>query len=108
MRPRPHGFAQRHTAGDAGSADIPVQRVANRWGYVRTKTPEQTLTALEASLPMPYRPSINRLVLPFGKYICTSPAPKCASCSLADICPKIGLTTVSRPSLPVTPTIARG
>ena len=81
--------------------DIHVHRVANRWGYVRTKTPEQTLTALEAILPMAYRPSINRLVLPFGKYVCTGPAPKCPRCPLNDLCPKIGVTTVSRSPIPV-------
>lgn len=80
--------------------DIHVHRVANRWGYVRTKTPEQTLTALETVLPMAYRPSINRLVLPFGKYVCTGPAPKCPRCPLADMCPKVGVTTVSRAPLP--------
>jgi len=72
--------------------DIHVHRVLNRWGYVRTKTPEQTLKALEPKLPMEYRPSINRLLLPFGKYICTGGTPRCLSCPLIDICPKIGVT----------------
>jgi len=74
--------------------DIHVHRVLNRWGYVRTKTPEQTLKALEPKLPMEYRPSINRLLLPFGKYICTGGTPRCLSCPLIDICPKIGVTKV--------------
>jgi endonuclease III len=74
--------------------DIHVHRVVNRWGYVRTKTPEQTLAALEPKLPKEYRPSINRLLLPFGKYICTGPAPHCPTCPLIDICPKIGVTKV--------------
>ena len=76
--------------------DIHVHRVVNRWGYVRTKTPEQTLTALEPNLPQEYRPAINRLLLPFGKYICTGPAPRCPECPLIDICPKIGVTRVRR------------
>lgn len=71
--------------------DIHVHRVINRWGYVHTKTPEQTLKALEPKLPMEYRPSINRLLLPFGKYICTGGTPRCLSCPLIDICPKIGV-----------------
>jgi endonuclease-3 len=74
--------------------DIHVHRVLNRWGYVRTKTPEQTLAALEPKLPMAYRPSINRLVLPFGKYICQGGAPRCPICPLLDICPKVGVTRV--------------
>ena len=72
--------------------DIHVHRVINRWGYVRAKTPEQTLKALEPKLPMEYRPSINRLLLPFGKYICTGGTPRCLACPLIDICPKIGVT----------------
>ena len=76
--------------------DIHVHRVVNRWGYVRAKTPEQTLAALEAKLPVEYRPAINRLLLPFGKYICTGGAPHCPSCPLIDICPKIGVTKVRR------------
>jgi endonuclease-3 len=71
--------------------DIHVHRVINRWGYVHTKTPEQTLKALEPKLPMEYRPSINRLLLPFGKYICTGGTPRCLACPLIDICPKIGV-----------------
>ena len=74
--------------------DIHVHRVTNRWGYIATKTPEQSLVALEAILPMDYRPSINRLVLPFGKYICTGPVPRCLSCPLIDICPKVGVGKV--------------
>jgi endonuclease-3 len=72
--------------------DIHVHRVVNRWGYVLTKTPEQTLKALEPKLPQEYRPSINRLLLPFGKYICTGGNPRCLSCPLIDICPKVGVT----------------
>jgi endonuclease-3 len=72
--------------------DIHVHRVVNRWGYVRAKTPEQTLKALEPKLPMEYRPAINRLLLPFGKYICTGGTPRCLSCPLIEICPKIGVT----------------
>jgi endonuclease-3 len=71
--------------------DIHVHRVINRWGYVRAKTPEQTLKALEPKLPMEYRPSINRLLLPFGKYICTGGTPRCLACPLIDFCPKIGV-----------------
>ena len=71
--------------------DIHVHRVTNRWGYVRTKTPEQTMSALEAVLPRPYWLEINRLLVPFGKSVCTGTAPRCSTCPLADLCPKIGV-----------------
>ncbi len=72
--------------------DIHVHRVTNRWGYVRAKTPEQTMTALEAVLPCEYWVEINRLLVPFGKSVCTGTAPRCSTCPLNDVCPKVGVT----------------
>jgi endonuclease-3 len=72
--------------------DIHVHRVTNRWGYVHTKTPEQTLVALEAILPMAYRPGINRVLVPFGKYHCTGVRPKCSSCPVLSMCRQVGVT----------------
>ncbi len=72
--------------------DIHVHRVTNRWGYVQAKTPELTMTALEATLPRPYWLEINRLLVPFGKSVCTGTAPRCSTCPLVDLCPKIGVS----------------
>ena len=71
--------------------DIHVHRVTNRWGLVRAKTPEETMTALEQVLPRQYWVEINRLLVPFGKSVCTGTAPRCSSCPLADMCPKVGV-----------------
>jgi endonuclease-3 len=73
--------------------DIHVHRVTNRWGYVQTKTPEQTLVALEAVLPTAYRPEINELLVPFGKYHCTGVRPKCSACPVLEMCRKVGVTS---------------
>lgn len=72
--------------------DVHVHRVTNRWGYVRTKTPEQTLAALEAKLPRPYWVEINRLLVPFGKHICTGARPACSACPVLDQCAQVGVT----------------
>ena len=72
--------------------DIHVHRVTNRWGYVHTKTPEQTMSALERVLPRAYWLEINRLLVPFGKSVCTGTAPRCSTCPLADLCPKLGVS----------------
>lgn len=72
--------------------DIHVHRVTNRWGYVRGRTPEATMAALERVLPERYWVEINRLLVPFGKYVCTGTAPKCSTCPLNDLCPKVGVT----------------
>jgi endonuclease-3 len=71
--------------------DVHVHRVTNRWGYVQTKTPEQTMVALEAKLPERYWVEINRLLVPFGKHICTGTLPKCSTCPVLAMCRQVGV-----------------
>lgn len=73
------------------SVDIHVHRVTNRWGYVQTRTPEKTLTALEAKLPQRHWIAINELLVPFGKHICVGTVPKCSICPVQDECQQIGV-----------------
>ncbi|MCC6936008.1 MAG: hypothetical protein IT333_05805, partial [Thermomicrobiales bacterium] len=73
--------------------DIHVHRVTNRWGYVQTRTPEQTMVVLEEKLPQKYWLEINRLLVPFGKHICTGNLPRCSTCPLLDVCQQVGVTT---------------
>jgi endonuclease-3 len=72
--------------------DIHVHRVTNRWGYVATRTPEQTMLALEATLPQAYWVEINRLLVPFGKHVCTGTRPRCSTCPVLDMCQQVGVT----------------
>ena len=71
--------------------DIHVHRVTNRWGYVAAATPERSLLALEAKLPRAYWIEINRLLVPFGKHICTGSRPRCSTCPLLEMCPQVGV-----------------
>lgn len=73
------------------SVDIHVHRVTNRWGYVAAKTPEKTMEALQQKLPEEYWIEINRLLVPFGKHLCTAAAPKCSTCPLLQMCQQIGV-----------------
>ncbi len=73
------------------SVDIHVHRISNRWGYVDTTTPEKTMTALEETLPGEYWLDINRLLVPFGKHICTASRPKCSTCPLRPMCAQVGV-----------------
>jgi endonuclease-3 len=66
--------------------DVHVHRVCNRWGYVRTATPEQTMVALEEKLPRRYWVEINQLLVPFGKHICTGHRPRCSTCPVEEMC----------------------
>jgi endonuclease-3 len=73
------------------SVDIHVHRVTNRWGYVQAGTPEKTTLALEQKLPRRYWIEINRLLVPFGKHICTGRLPHCSTCPLLDMCQQVGV-----------------
>jgi endonuclease-3 len=72
--------------------DVHVHRVANRWGYVHASTPERTMVALEVKLPRRYWVEINRLLVPFGKHVCTGHLPKCSTCPVLDMCVQVGVT----------------
>ena len=74
------------------SVDVHVHRVTNRWGYVQTKTPERTMAALGETLPERYWIEINRLLVPFGKHICTSTRPRCSTCPVLAYCRQVGVT----------------
>ncbi|HEU0113800.1 MAG TPA: hypothetical protein VFQ80_03950 [Thermomicrobiales bacterium] len=76
----------------AVSVDVHVDRVVHRWGAVATSTPEQTTLALERITPRDRWIDINRLLMPFGRYICTATLPWCSTCPVNDICPRIGVT----------------
>ena len=67
------------------SVDIHVHRVTNRWGYVATTSPE-------ATLPKKYWIEINRLLVPFGKHVCTGHLPKCSTCPVLEYCQQVGVT----------------
>jgi endonuclease-3 len=73
------------------SVDIHVHRVTNRWGYVRTSTPEKTMVALGETLPRRYWIEINRLLVPFGKHICTGNLPHCSTCPVLEMCQQVGV-----------------
>ena len=77
----------------AVAVDVHVHRIANRWGYVSTATPEGTMAALEAKLPREYWIEINERCVPFGKFICVGVAPKCSTCTLRSMCARVGVTS---------------
>lgn len=71
--------------------DIHVHRITNRWGYVATRAPEETMVALTGKLPPAYWVEINRLLVPFGKFICTGKLPHCSTCPLLSMCQQAGV-----------------
>jgi endonuclease-3 len=72
--------------------DTHVHRISNRWGYVRTKTPEQTEMALRERLPRRYWIEYNDLLVAFGQTICKPTSPLCEGrCPVQRYCPRIGV-----------------
>ncbi len=71
--------------------DIHVHRVTNRWKPLSAKTPEATLKILEEWLPKKHWVDINRLLVPFGKHICTGKLPKCSTCPMEAMCQQVGV-----------------
>lgn len=74
------------------SVDVHVHRVTNRWGYVAARSPENTMAQLEAILPREYWIEINRLLVPFGKHVCTGVRPRCSTCPVLEMCAQVGVT----------------
>ncbi len=72
--------------------DTHVHRITNRWGYVRTKTPEQTEMALRANLPRAYWIEINDELVALGQNICHPTSPKCSLCPVRAYCDRVGVT----------------
>jgi endonuclease-3 len=75
------------------AVDVHVHRVANRWGYVATAAPDQTMAALAGTLPQRYWVEINERLVPFGKAVCTGARPRCSTCLLLSMCRQVGLTS---------------
>jgi endonuclease-3 len=74
------------------SVDVHVHRVTNRWGFVRAAAPDATRRELEKKLPRKYWVEINRLLVPFGKHVCTGRLPKCSVCPVLEYCRQVGVT----------------
>jgi len=71
--------------------DTHVHRISNIWGYVRTKTPDETEMVLRKKLPEKHWMKYNDLLVSFGQHICVPISPKCSVCPLAGTCPRIGV-----------------
>lgn len=72
--------------------DIHVHRITNRWGYVKTRTPDETEQALRRKLPKPYWITFNDLLVPYGQNLCQPVSPFCSRCKLIEYCDRTGVT----------------
>lgn len=72
--------------------DIHVHVIANRLGWVKTKTPENTMDELMKVVPKRYWYDLNDLFVQFGQNICITVSPWCSRCIIKKFCPKIRVT----------------
>lgn len=72
--------------------DVHVHRITNRWGYLRTRTPEETEMVLREILPQEHWMTINGLLVTLGQNICHPTSPRCSVCPVADLCARVGVT----------------
>lgn len=66
--------------------DTHVHRITNRWGYVKTKSPDETEMALREKLPRKHWKEINNLLVPYGQNLCMPVSPFCSRCKIKEYC----------------------
>lgn len=69
--------------------DTHVHRISNRFGYVETKTPEQTENILRKKLPLRYWMEYNSLLVLWGQNRCKPISPFCSDCPLNNYCARV-------------------
>ncbi len=72
--------------------DTHVHRISNRLGYIKTKTPDETETALRKKLPKKYWIDYNSLLVSFGQHLCRPISPFCSRCPVIKFCDRVGVT----------------
>ncbi|MDO8644793.1 MAG: endonuclease III [bacterium] len=71
--------------------DTHVHRISNRWGYVKTKAPEETEFSLRKKLPKKFWKTYNDILVTFGQNLCHPTSPWCSKCPVEAHCPRIGV-----------------
>ncbi len=70
------------------AVDTHIQRLANRTGYAKGKTVEQTEQAIIKNTPnkTEFMVNLHHWFILHGRYICTARSPKCGACIIEDLC----------------------
>ncbi|MDA8028397.1 MAG: endonuclease III [Nitrospiraceae bacterium] len=69
--------------------DTHVHRIMNRWGSLRTGSPDETFRVLDQALPPEIKSAVNPLLVSLGQALCHPLSPRCSLCVLVEECPKI-------------------
>jgi endonuclease III len=76
--------------------DTHVHRIANRLGWVRTSSPEGTELALYDAVAARWWPHINLYLVTWGQNVCRPVYPRCPSCAISAMCPRVGVGVAGR------------
>ena len=71
--------------------DTHVHRISNRFGYVKTKTPEETESVLREKLPKKFWIVYNMLLVAWGQNVCRPVSPLCSGCPVNHLCLQRGV-----------------
>jgi len=72
--------------------DTHVHRISNRFGYVKTRAPEETEIILRKKLPKKHWMDYNALLVTWGQNICRPISPLCSQCGIYKHCQRRGVT----------------
>jgi endonuclease-3 len=85
-----------HASRDNICVDTHVHRLANRLGWVRTRTPTETEHALYKVVPRRWWPRVNLCLVTWGQNVCRPVYPRCGACVVSPQCPRVGVTVVGK------------
>jgi endonuclease-3 len=85
-----------HASRDNICVDTHVHRIANRLGWVQTRTPDDTEQGLYKVVPRRLWADVNLRLVTWGQNVCRPVYPRCAACVVSPVCPRIGVTRQGR------------
>tara|TARA_Y100000310_G_scaffold222258_2_gene223972 strand:+ start:23107 stop:23745 length:639 start_codon:yes stop_codon:yes gene_type:complete len=71
--------------------DTHLNKISNRLGWVKTKTPEKTEQELVKIIPKKYWHDLNNLLVSHGQNVCVPISPFCSKCIIRKYCPRVGV-----------------
>lgn len=85
-----------HASKDNICVDTHVHRLANRLGWVRTRTPTETERRLYQVVPRRWWPRVNLYLVTWGQHMCRPVYPRCGACAVSRLCPRVGVLQVGK------------
>ncbi|MDO9581674.1 MAG: endonuclease III [Desulfomicrobium sp.] len=77
------------------AVDTHVKRIAFRLGLTAETNPDKVERNLLKLFPQQSWGAVNHYLVLFGREVCVARKPRCGGCELADLCPRIGVTSPS-------------